>query len=210
MCEQVPGDTCDLPFTVELSAATSNDGSGSAWTLTGSTTGLSNDFSGTSTCGGFAFGDVGAGSSDFVYEFTAAEAGTFTFQSSGFDIAMYAHATCGSADSLAGSDKAFDTGTEEFELDLAAGVPVYIIIDGWDNSGNVSGSFTLEVSKADGPVEPTAGETCANAIALSLPLDGPVSGSTLDLTDDYSGSSSACTGYQHTGNDIAYSVELLG
>ena len=87
---------------------------------------------------------MGGGSGDFIVEVTAETTAIYTFAAQGYDIAMYARTSC-TEDStcIAGSDSAFATGTESFDVTLNAGEPVYVFIDGWSNNDDVTGDFTL-------------------------------------------------------------------
>ncbi len=138
ICEAAPqGDTCADPYVVDtipfLAEHTTAD--------------FSSDYGyGADDCPGVS--DAwGSGSNDTVYALTAAVDGTYTVTlDASFDSNLYAVTDCSDiANTCLAADEIFGTG-ETISLALTAGQTVFIIVDGWGNSSNQSGSYSLSVT----------------------------------------------------------------
>lgn len=93
----------------------------------------------------------GAASKDHVWQFTPPSAGRYKIElTSTFDAALYVAIDCASVDGscLGGSDS---IGTERLTLDLDSATTYFIFVDGWSNSSDVNGSYTLKVEAAPAP-----------------------------------------------------------
>ena len=93
----------------------------------------------------------GAGSNDWVYEFAAPTAGTYTFTlDASFDSNLYASSVCGDLDTCIAANET--GGVESIDVPMAAGETVFIYVDGYGSTSNQSGTYTLSV---DEPCVPT-------------------------------------------------------
>ena len=140
------GDTCADPFTVGALP----------FSTTGNTAGASNDYSYTAGSCPPETGGWGAGSSDHAYAFEPAANGTYHITLSGFDSNLYVVTDCSDVNGscVGGDEEVGGSATETLTLNLSAGTTYYIIVDGWNNSGNTTGSYTLTVDLAPLPVLP--------------------------------------------------------
>jgi hypothetical protein len=73
---------------------------------------------------------------------------TFKLTGSSFDTTLYVVNDCGMIDSscLGADDQACTSCTESLTLNLTAGVPYYVIVDGSTNATNTTGSYTLDIT----------------------------------------------------------------
>jgi hypothetical protein len=102
-------------------------------------------------CGGEAGPEV-------ILRWTAPRAGTFTFTTAGsdFDTLLYLRASCDGPDAVCNDDVVSGTvRSSTATVTLAAGEPVFVIIDGWEDS---AGNYVLNIAEG-GPVRCTAGRT---------------------------------------------------
>ena len=102
-------------------------------------------------CGGEAGPEV-------ILRWTAPRAGTFTFTTAGsdFDTLLYLRASCDGPDAVCNDDVvAGVVRSSTATVTLGAGEPVFVIIDGWEDS---AGNYVLNVAEG-GPVRCTAGRT---------------------------------------------------
>lgn len=136
------GSVCNNPFVIP----------GVPFSTTTSTTGASNDFSfGPTDCEGVTSSTGGAGP-DHVYAFQPQVGGNYQVQLDpdwSFDSALYAATDCGDIPGtcLGAQDKM--NGTEELILYVNAGVTAYLFVDGWSDSFEESGTYTLTVGVYD-------------------------------------------------------------
>ena len=103
------------------------------------------------TCGGEAGPEV-------VLRWTAPRAGTFTFTTAGsdFDTLLYLRASCDGPDAVCNDDVVSGVvRSSTATVTLDAGEPVFVIIDGWEDS---AGNYVLNIAEG-GPVRCTAGRT---------------------------------------------------
>ncbi|MEC9071844.1 MAG: hypothetical protein VX938_05665, partial [Myxococcota bacterium] len=110
-------------------------------------------------CAGETYG-AGGGSGDVAYRFSPSVGGIYTCTvDADFDSVIYAVSDCGSVDGTCLG--AADNGNpEELKLALAPGQPIFIIVDGWSDTSDQSGPFTLTVSE---PCTPSCvGKNCGD------------------------------------------------
>ena len=97
-------------------------------------------------------GGRGAAGQDRVYAFTPTLPGRYrvALADADFDAALYAATTCDDVDAtcLAANDVA-GPGGDHLTLDLPADAPVYLFVDGWSDSEDVSGHYRLTVERLD-------------------------------------------------------------
>ncbi len=117
---------------------------------------------------------------DLVYAFTAPSAArwTFTIESATFDSALAVQAACGvEASNLACAETGSTGGGDTVSVTLAANETVYLLVDGYGNSTDNEGSFTL-VGTSVSTV--AVGATCDTAGATSpCPLGSTCDAGTL-------------------------------
>ena len=145
----VTGNTCGNPFVIgEL-----------PYSYMGSTDNATNDIAAPEgACEGLD--DAGGGSNDQVYSYTPAADGIYSVEIDGnYDAAIYLATTCDdiATTCLLGADAA-GTG-EQVYANLTADTMVYIVVDGWSDSENISGDYTLNVSLCTPSCE---GKTCGS------------------------------------------------
>ena len=94
-------------------------------------------------------GGWGMASKDEVYAFTPTVNGEYQIdlKGSGFDSNLYVVTDCANVGTscVGGDEDAGGNLTESLALDLTAGTTYYIIVDGWNNTSNTSGAYTLSV-----------------------------------------------------------------
>lgn len=91
---------------------------------------------------------LGNGSNDVVYSFTPAVSGSYSFYLGGFDTLLYVVTDCANISAttcVAGIDNCSGICSESLTLTLNAGTTYYVIVDGWDNLSNVSGTYQLDI-----------------------------------------------------------------
>ena len=118
------------------------------YTDAGATTFASGDYGYSSnSCPGNT-SKAGNGSGDVVYAFTPSTTGSYTVSVSGFDATLYIATDCGNIDStcVAGVDDCGTSCTETITTSLTAGTTYYIFVDGWSNTSNTTGSYTLDIT----------------------------------------------------------------
>ena len=133
------GDTCADPIII----------SAPGWSANGDTTGAPNSFAyGSGACAG-VFSGFGAGSGDHVYAFTSPVTGVFTVElDADFDSTLYVAELCEDVDnSCLGADDAVGPGIESVTFAAVEGLTYYVFVDGWDNSSDVSGTYTISLSE---------------------------------------------------------------
>ncbi|MFT7622096.1 MAG: hypothetical protein ACI9WU_001263, partial [Myxococcota bacterium] len=131
-----PGDTCIVPFDVGALPFSDN----------GDSTTFAGDYGyGPGVCPGET-GSGGAGSNDTVYGFTPTATANYTIELVGFDAALYVVTDCGDIDNtcVAGEENTISA-PESMDIELTAGTTYFIIVDGYGNSSNQSGAYTLTV-----------------------------------------------------------------
>ncbi len=156
--DTVPGDVCaDAPTLVVNTP------------VSGNTAMLANDYSFDSgECTG-AFSAKGGGSNDISFVFTAPADGDFTFATTDagtdFDNALYVVTDCDDIPNtcLGGKDSGGSTGVETLDVTLTAGQVVYVIVDGYSDSTNLTGDFELVATCGNGC---TLGATQCNGTAI--------------------------------------------
>ena len=221
------GDTCETAFGI----------GGLPYTVLGDTSDATSDY-------GYASGECpgepigwGAGSKDEAYQFTPPQTGPYTFTlNAGYDSNLYVVTACDNiAASCLAADEEIGTGKEEVvHLSLVKGGSYWIIVDGYGNTTDQSGGYTLTVAKCTpscggkvcgddgcgstcgtcagdticsaGACIP-AGETCEVPLVVgSLPWS--TSGSTADAEPDYGYGADTCEGetsaYGATSKDEVY------
>jgi len=137
--DTVEGNACGNPFFIDEAPVTvEGDTSDASPAL----------FYGDDACPGDSSGN-GESSNDEVWEFVAPVEGTYTAYLSGFDTALYVVSDCDKIDltCLGASETEMSDGTEEVSFPATAGESYFIIVDGWSNSSNVAGEYTLEISE---------------------------------------------------------------
>jgi hypothetical protein len=92
-------------------------------------------------------GARGGGSNDVVYLLTPEFAGRYTISVEGFDAAVYVVQNCGDINgSCVAAADGPQSGLETLEIALAAKQDYYIIVDGWSDTLNIAGAYTLTIS----------------------------------------------------------------
>lgn len=130
------GSTCENPYTMSLGKV-----------LTGDTSQATNDYHfNSNACPGVSYG-CGKGGKDEVASFKPIQGGTYTFEleSNAFDAVLYVTTDCGtlSQSCLGASDT---VGMETLDVMLEPLQTVYVIVDGYSNVFQQSGSYTLTVT----------------------------------------------------------------
>jgi hypothetical protein len=103
-------------------------------------------------------GGWGLASADVPYVFTPAETATYTVTlNADFDSVLYVTTDCNNtANSCMGANDLVGAGVEEsLTLEMTEGVPYYIVVDGYSNTNNLNGPYTLSLG---GPCTPNCGE----------------------------------------------------
>ncbi len=180
VCSGPGGQTCEDAF-----AATG----GLPYTSAGTTVGKSNDYSiQPQWCDPDLPSTSGAGSSDEAYVFTAPADGTYHVDVDvSFDALLYALGDCADAENtcLGGSDAIGGSANEHLELDMTAGESVYLVVDGWSSTSNISGDYSLTINGL--------GHNCALPHPISeLPFSH--TSSTNGVGNDASYSAGGCPG----------------
>ncbi len=135
-----PGDTCSSA--IPISAVPFTD--------TGNTKTAINDYGYSMGACPPETGGWGAKSSDLVYSLNPSVTGSYTITLTGFNSTLYVVTDCSNVDStcLAGDEScSAPTCAEKVTANLTAGTTYFIIVDGYDNSSNVSGAYTINVVK---------------------------------------------------------------
>ena len=100
----------------------------------------------TGSCAG-VFSGNGKGSKDHAYLFIPSQSASYVVTldpEPGYDSALYIVSDCGDVNGTClSADEGF--GTEEIVLLMDAGIPYYIIVDGYGNTWDYSGAYTLTV-----------------------------------------------------------------
>jgi len=125
------------------------------FTFVGSTTGATNNYGyGPSVCPGVDY-HWGNGSKDHTFVIQPGQSAIYTIElEADFDSTLYVVGNCDNiaASCVAASEK---FGKESLVLELVAGIPYYVIVDGYANDFDESGTYTLHVGE---PCVPTCGE----------------------------------------------------
>jgi hypothetical protein len=159
-----PGNVCEAAVTVDALP----------FQYASTTEVLSNSYSfSAGKCPGETAG-MGGASSDQTFSLTSAMAGIYTVSvDADYDAALYAVTDCANVDGtcLAGVD---DWSDESFKIFVGSGDTVFIIVDGYSNTSNGSGTFTLTVSEpclpsCDGKV--CGDDGCGTVCGLCNPAD---------------------------------------
>ena len=135
--EAIPGNTCGEAFTVGPLP----------FTGTGDTSVGEDVYSFPQNACPQSYSGKGAASRDHVYLFNPPADGDYEIKlDATFDSALYVATDCAQIDKtcLAGADV---SGPETLVLNLNAGITFYIFVDGWSNSTDLHGSYTLTVKK---------------------------------------------------------------
>ena len=100
---------------------------------------------------------LGVGGLDAVYRVSFPQATTVCASTVGsdFDTVLYVQTTCGDTDSELACNDDGETLQSTLEFEAAAGVPYYVVVDGYN--ANYSGTYTLTLSDRACDVEPPAG-----------------------------------------------------
>ena len=133
------GDTCENPIAVDSFP----------YTTSGDTTGYGSDYGySTGACPGET-SSWGNGSADTVYAFTPAAAAYYAVTlMAQYDSNLYVVTNCNDVDAacLGANDEIGSNKEEKLNLYLEGGTTYFIIVDGWSNTTDVSGSYTLTVA----------------------------------------------------------------
>ena len=159
LCEEAPpagkGDTCDDPFVVGAvpfsASGNTEDATPNYATATGVCPGESTAW--------------GGGSNDEAWYFVPEASGEYTISlTAQYDSLLFVVEDCGAVDStcLGADEIACSDCTEQVVVSLTAGKGVYVIVDGYSNSGNQSGEYVLEISSPGGCVASCAGKECGD------------------------------------------------
>jgi hypothetical protein len=146
-----PGDHCSNPI----------QATGVPFTYTGDTTGMSPDSSyGKGECPGVEAFGWGLGSNDMVFAFTPPASQAYEIRlDSSFDGTLYVATDCTDlGGSCVGAVEA-NVYQEVMVLDLSAGTPYFVVVDGFGNLSAQAGTFTLSVGIPCAP-------TCQGAAPL--------------------------------------------
>jgi hypothetical protein len=142
VCETPPlidGNTCEAPFLIEsLPYATTGD----TWYGTHEGSFDAN------SCPGEPH-PIGAASNDHFYHLEIPSTGLYSLAiTTDYDAALYVIEDCAdlSGSCIAGSDQSLSS--ESMEIYLEAGQSVTIVVDGYGNTENMNGVYTLQVSQA--------------------------------------------------------------
>lgn len=146
----VPGATCADPIPVGALP----------YVTSGSTEGISNDFSfQAGSCEGET-GGMGGASSDLVFRFTPEVTGIYDIEvDTDFDAVLYAAVDCAGVDAtcLGASDNG---NPESLSLELNATETIYLFVDGYSSSIDQNGAYTLSIAE---PCVPTCdGKLCGD------------------------------------------------
>ena len=149
----IDGNTCENPFVVDALP----------YEATGDTTTATNNFFfEADQCSGVS-GARGGASNDHVYKFTTEVDGIYAAHLvADFDSTLYVLTDCHStADESCLSADDLSTGAEEtVGGPLPAGTTVYVVVDGWHNTSNLSGTYTIVF---DAPcIQDCDGKTCGD------------------------------------------------
>ncbi len=140
-CTPAPtGDTCPFPFPVE----------GLPYAGAGDTTNADNDYAiPAGACPGQPAAE-GAGSPDHAYGFTPTSSGPhkITLTPDGtFDSVVYVVTQCLAPIQCVGASDAPGAGSVDvLTVNLTEGIPYFIIVDGWENVNEESGTYTISVT----------------------------------------------------------------
>jgi len=133
------GNTCQSPFVISaVPFTTSNDTTGAD----------NNSWFESGDCPGVSLGK-GEGSRDQVYSITVAQTGDYRIDVDsefGYDAVVYVASGCpGLATSCIAAVDDSASGLETLFVSLSAGVPYFIVVDGWGNVLDEHGTYTLSV-----------------------------------------------------------------
>ncbi|MBL8743575.1 MAG: hypothetical protein JNK04_20840, partial [Myxococcales bacterium] len=150
----------------------------------------------------------GAPGPEKVFQVTPTVSGYLTAylpsQTTTMDTVLYARANCDASAPQRLCNDNFgtpgDTGGEVISFHVEAGVPVLVVVDGFE--ANEGGDFQLSLDLSDG-------DTCADPVPLVIEGDAPIvaTGNTVGETSDgFADSSCSLSGY---GPDIIYAVTMV-
>jgi len=149
-----PGDTCDDPILVDAVP----------FTHAGDTTLKENDYDyGSGVCAGDT-SSAGGGSNDDVFAFAPDMDGSYTISlDNDYDGAVYVVTDCTDVDTscVAGAEAVGSSSPEVILTPLTSGTTYYIIVDGWSNFSNSSGTYTLNIDVCV-PTCDTTGAVCGD------------------------------------------------
>ena len=207
------GNTCDSPILVDTIPAT----------LEGDTSQATGNFSTSQDVCPGVFSAKGSASNDNVYEFIAPHDGGYTITlDPSFDAGLFVFTDCADIDNtcLAGSEV---IGEEEVAVTLEAGQTVYILVDGYSNSTNLNGKYTLNIAdcvpQCEAGVEcgPDAcggscgdcGDDayCSETTCITKPLCEPLEDTLLSCDMSLSGLSNGMEGSTNVFTDYACSTD---
>jgi len=178
------GDTCMDPILVDSFP----------YNTTGNTLGYTPDYGYSSNACPGETGSWGAGSADVVYAFTPAATDYYGVQLlAEYDGNLYVVSDCNNVDgSCLGADDEIGSNLEEsVNAYLTAGTTYFIIVDGWSNSSDVNGPYTLTIGPGCTPtceagacgddgcggVCPCVdGQTCVDSLCCTPSCDGKACG----------------------------------
>jgi len=147
-------------------------------------------------------GGWGAGSNDQVYSFTPAADGDYVVALTGaYDANLYVVTDCADIDNtcVGGDEVPGSNLVEDVTISMTAGTTYFIVVDGWSNGSNASGTYSLEVFPL--------GDRCSNPFVVGA-LPYQATGDTTDASPDYSYGAGECageaTGWGGASSDEAY------
>ena len=146
----------------------------------------------------------GATGPEKVFEVTPAVSGYLTAyipsQSTNMDSVLYAKTSCGAADQLLCHDNVgtpSNDGEGLISFRVEAGVPVLIVVDGYQGPDN--GDFDLSLDLSDG-------DTCADPVPLTIEGDARIVVTGNTAGEMSNGASNAQCSLSGSGPDIVYEI----
>jgi len=154
--------------------------------------------------GGFMPG-LGGGSNDLVYSFTPDTTGNYTIALTAnvgtLDAALMVGTACPVLDATSCIEASdwFGVGGESITTNLLQGTPYFIVVDGYDDLGNVAGSFELTVTADTGG----GGGDCASEQIVVDAVPYTNNGDTTNASQ-LTGISSLCPSGAPTGAQLGF------
>jgi hypothetical protein len=142
--DAVPGNVCFNPLFIPTAP----------YEVEGTTMGFNqNYFFGGTSCDGETYG-MGAASNDVAYRFTAPFTATYTFRLLGdYDSLLYVVDDCFDVDATChGASDLYNGAVESVAVSMVSGQTVFVLVDGFSNSTNYQGSYTLSVDEPCIPI----------------------------------------------------------
>ena len=142
------GDSCANPFVVNQLPFSATGDTGTATPLHTAPDGCA-----------VAANESGSASKDHVYQLDAvADVDVVVSLAAQHDALLYAITGCGADESCVDFSDGIATGDEELTLSLTAGTTYYIVVDGFSNTSDQSGVYTLDIAPLANPCQ--ANPTC--------------------------------------------------